>query len=47
MAEQSEDADTADLFTEISRIVDKDAWFLGAHVPEMVDTAEGNAMAAE
>ena len=25
------DEDTADLFTEISRIVDKDAWFVGAH----------------
>lgn len=25
------DEDTADLFTEISRVVDKDAWFIGAH----------------
>ncbi|GGX74831.1 DNA protection during starvation protein [Litorimonas cladophorae] len=25
------DEDTADLFTEISREVDKDAWFIGAH----------------
>jgi len=25
------DEDTADLFTEISRVVDKDAWFVGAH----------------
>ena len=25
------DEDTADLFTEISRTVDKDAWFVGAH----------------
>lgn len=25
------DEDTADLFTEISRNVDKDAWFIGAH----------------
>ena len=25
------DEDTADLFTEISRFVDKDAWFIGAH----------------
>ena len=25
------DEDTADLFTEISRIIDKDAWFIGAH----------------
>ena len=26
------DKDTADLFTEISREVDKDAWFLEAHL---------------
>lgn len=25
------DEDTADLFTEISREIDKDAWFIGAH----------------
>jgi len=25
------DEDTADLFTEISRSVDKDAWFIGAN----------------
>ena len=25
------DEDTADLFTEISRTIDKDAWFIGAH----------------
>ena len=25
------DEDTADLFTEVSRTVDKDAWFIGAH----------------
>jgi len=25
------DEDTADLFTEISRTIDKDAWFVGAH----------------
>ena len=25
------DEDTADLFTEVSRAVDKDAWFIGAH----------------
>lgn len=28
------DEDTADLFTEISRVVDKDAWFIGAHANE-------------
>lgn len=31
-AGEAGDEDTADLFTEISRIVDKDAWFIGAHV---------------
>ena len=30
-AEEAGDADTADLFTEVSRIVDKDLWFLEAH----------------
>ena len=30
-AGEAGDADTEDLFTEISRIVDKDAWFIGAH----------------
>lgn len=30
-SEQCEDADTADLFTEISRAVDKDLWFIEAH----------------
>jgi starvation-inducible DNA-binding protein len=28
------DEDTADLFTEISRVVDKDAWFIGANNPK-------------
>jgi starvation-inducible DNA-binding protein len=28
---ENEDEDTADLFTEISREIDKDAWFIGAH----------------
>lgn len=28
------DEDTADLFTEVSRAIDKDAWFIGAHAPE-------------
>jgi len=26
------DADTADLYTEISRTIDKRLWFLGAHL---------------
>ena len=30
-ADESGDKDTADLFTGISRAVDKDAWFIGAH----------------
>ena len=31
-ADDLEDKDTADLFTEISRAVDKDLWFLEAHL---------------
>jgi starvation-inducible DNA-binding protein len=31
-ADKLGDADTADLFTEVSRTVDKDLWFLEAHV---------------
>ena len=31
-AEEAGDADTADLFTEVSRQVDKDGWFIGANV---------------
>lgn len=31
-ADEAGDLDTADLFTEISRSVDKDAWFVGAHM---------------
>jgi starvation-inducible DNA-binding protein len=27
------DEDTADLFTEVSREIDKDAWFIGANAP--------------
>ena len=30
-AGEAGDEDTADLFTEVSRTVDKDAWFVGAH----------------
>jgi starvation-inducible DNA-binding protein len=31
-SEQFEDADTADLFTEISRKVDMRLWFIEAHI---------------
>jgi starvation-inducible DNA-binding protein len=31
-ADQAGDADTADLLTEISRQLDKDLWFLQAHL---------------
>ena len=38
------DDDTADLFTEISRAVDKHLWFLEAHVQEPTGTLrDGNA----
>ncbi len=30
-AAEAGDEDTADLFTEVSRIIDKDAWFIGSH----------------
>lgn len=33
-AEKSGDADTADLFTEVSRGLDKGLWFLEAHLQE-------------
>jgi starvation-inducible DNA-binding protein len=31
VAAEAGDEDTADLFTEVSRSVDKDAWFIGAN----------------
>ncbi|MCC2629550.1 MAG: starvation/stationary phase protection protein Dps, partial [Thermomicrobiales bacterium] len=31
-ADEAGDKDTADLFTEISRELDKDLWFLQAHL---------------
>ncbi|MGN6030033.1 MAG: ferritin-like domain-containing protein, partial [Thermomicrobiales bacterium] len=33
-ADEAGDADTADLFTEISRQVDMDLWFLEAHLQD-------------
>ncbi|OLF39248.1 MULTISPECIES: DNA starvation/stationary phase protection protein Dps [unclassified Psychrobacter] len=33
-AGEAGDEDTADLFTEVSRIIDKDAWFIGANAPK-------------
>lgn len=32
-ASDAGDADTEDLFTEVSRQIDKDAWFIGANAP--------------
>ncbi len=32
-AGEAGDEDTADLFTEVSRQIDKDAWFIGANAP--------------
>ncbi|MEH3144151.1 MAG: DNA starvation/stationary phase protection protein Dps [Methylobacterium frigidaeris] len=36
--DEAGDADTADLFTEVSRAVDKQLWFLEAHVQEPTGT---------
>jgi starvation-inducible DNA-binding protein len=33
-AEEADDMDTADLFTEVSREIDKSLWFLEAHIQE-------------
>lgn len=42
--DEAGDPDTADLFTEISRAVDKHLWFLEAHVQEPTGTLrDGNA----
>ncbi len=42
--DEAGDADTADLFTEVSRAVDKQLWFLEAHVQEPTgDMRDGNA----
>ena len=35
------DEDTADLFTEVSRVIDKDAWFIGAHNAKGDDAPAG------
>ena len=38
-ADEAGDQDSADLFTEVSRAVDKDAWFIGAHAEETAGEA--------
>ena len=39
-ADEAGDADTADVLTEVSRQIDKDAWFIGANLPPR-DTSAG------
>ncbi len=34
-ADDAGDEDTADIFTAVSRAVDKDAWFIGAHLEKV------------
>ncbi|AQS87430.1 DNA starvation/stationary phase protection protein Dps [Neoasaia chiangmaiensis NBRC 101099] len=38
ITDEAGDADTADLFTEVSRALDKNLWFLEAHVQEPTGT---------
>jgi starvation-inducible DNA-binding protein len=36
-ADEADDDDVEDLFTEVSRAVDKDAWFIGANLADQSD----------
>ena len=44
-ASEAGDADTEDLFTEVSRVIDKDAWFIGAHNDQPADGLSRNRTA--